>query len=753
MKSLLFHIYQVRSEQQRLRVLSVFVACRELSDSEFDAELAEQASSMNSPVDAIHIVGYEEEIARIRGWLRRPDDVSADRLRSLLGTRERPLRFISFDTKAGRHVVSGLHGHHLADEALISSECNRSLVEAFVRSGAEQQAPVGTHFVKTSRSHSDRFLRVSNLLESAANVQLVAYWLMPHLWKSDVQHVAVDTSSLYAVALAAINEVLRLGGIATPPRLWSYQSHDHVDAVQRHEAESAVFLISASTSGGLANKLLRQGASDERVVTLFSLAADAPPGRVLCDLRDNGDDSLKLIQNSAETQCPDCARNFHAIRISGDQFSIAPPEVALVDVHAKDLPASYKPQLSALAGLRVFHAFRRVDSGAVRTLGMDVLPILYAEVSDKNRALLSEKRHEWLSMTRRASAVTLRTVVTCSYPGSVELAAAVATAAGALLQPEARPTVADVAQLSSLNPSPGAAAIVVSACIDHSKELLAVSRALRDAQPDGTITYLAIANLMSGASDAESLKTNITFGRHGPRTFDLHCLLSFYSNCIEDMPSWSQELAELQRTLDWADKAEIDVPPEITTRIELLQRAPAAGLVEDLFWPDPNGMALRLRSDFTLIADALREPEASQADLFAIVVFVLSNLRRATDLKRRLAHNAYQRAVLSPQNFARYSDGVLQACFLRAARPQELAYGACEPAISQQMLDILVDMLPNASMPERADALTEFLVALLTRRMTLHATHLASFTSALATIETPISSPTAFLAQYLRERV
>ncbi len=132
-----------------------------------------------------------------------------------------------------------------------------------------------------------------------------------------------------------------------------------------------------------------------------------------------------------------------------------------------------------------------------------------------------------------------------------------------------------------------------------------------------------------------------------------------------------------------------------------------------------NGKPLELRSDFALLSGALQTPKASQADLFATICTLLTALRGHKDGSKRLANNAYERSVLAPSNFSRFNDGVLQASILRACASKDLAYGACDELTSQQMLGVLMDALPNVSRPEKSEALVEFLLALLTHRMTL----------------------------------
>jgi hypothetical protein len=751
MKSLLSHAYVAESDGNRQQVLSIFVACHNLTAPEFDEALVE-ALIVVQAIDIVHIVGYPEDVDRVRGWLREADSVPLQRLENVIGQNNEALRFISFDTTHGEYVATTLGVQEIVGAAFITVDRQQTLLAAFRNGGGEQRAPVGTHYAKTSESHADRFLRVSNVLEEGANVRLVAFWLIRDLWKVELKYIVVDTSGIYSLASTAMHEASVRGGLLGQPLLWSHRSHEGVSEIARHHAAEALFLISASTSGGLARRLLAQGANPDRLVTLFSLAGEpGGAGRMLCDLRGPEGGGISPIRNHAQRDCPMCAKHYHLIRIQGDQFAIAPPNVSVIEIKASDLPTEYKPLLATLLGLRSFFVYRRREGSRLCTLGMDVEPILSGELTEKNRAILVQKRDEWISLVRRSSTVSLRHVVAGAYKRSGEIAEAIANDVRTILRDAERPTVMTPEQLRSAVPGPGTSTIVVSACIDDAKELLSVSRTLRDVQENGSTTYLAVATLIAVKAETDRLRSNLTFGQHGSGTFSLHSLIRLPLECYEEEPSWAAELRELQRLQTWADRVDRDVPPEMERRIQRLQEAPASGLVDDLFWPAAEGNVLALRSDFTLVSDARRTPEATQADLFAVMSLVLSQLRHSSDPSRRLSHNAYERAVLSPDNFDRFNDGVLQACLLRAAHPKELAYGACDTEVSEQMLTILLHALPGLGVPERSEALMEFMIALLTRRMTLCAEHVLDFCERVATAGAADAN-IVLIAAYLAQR-
>jgi hypothetical protein len=752
MKSLLFHSYEVNNAAgQRRQVLSIFIVCHNLRVNEFDAAVAAALDKEPAP-DAINITGYQEDVDKVRAWLTQEDNVTASRLQTVIGVDDSALCLISFETATGNHVARRLDLSEVAAPDILSTDRQLSLFAAFRAAGGEQTAPLGTHFAKTSDSHSERFLRVSNVLEEGANVRLIAFWLMPHLWKVALGSVMVDTSGIYSIALTAIHEASIRGGLEGSPLVWSHRSHEGVADIAPHQGSAALSLVSASTSGRLVQRLAGQGVIPDRIVTLFSLAEPGEAGgHVLCDLRSLDGEGIERIKNHKASECPLCEKHFHLIRIQGDQFSVSPPNVTLLEIKADDLSNQIKTEAGAIFGLGAFVAYRRGTDGRIASLGVRVDPILNRELSEKNRAVLTAKRERWAELVRRSSSVSTWHVVAGSYPGSKAIAEGVAEAIRSCIRDNDRPVVVSPEQLRNSSPLANTSTIVVAACIDQAKELLSVSRTLRDIQEDGSTSYLAVADMMGSKSERDRLRSNLTFGQHGPGTFSLHTLFCLPLDCHEEQPSWEVEVQELMRVIDWADDHEFDLPDEVERRIQHLQKAPSEGVVEDLFWPAADGCALALRSDFTLVRDARREPSATQADLFAVMCLVLTALRHNTDINRRLAHNAYERVVLSPHNFDRFNDGILQASLLRSARPQELAYGACDLSVSEQMLDVLMHALPDGDVPEKSEALMEFLIALLTRRMSLHHTHLVDFCQRVTQLVSK-SDVRWFVASYLIDR-
>lgn len=153
------------------------------------------------------------------------------------------------------------------------------------------------------------------------------------------------------------------------------------------------------------------------------------------------------------------------------------------------------------------------------------------------------------------------------------------------------------------------------------------------------------------------------------------------------------------------------------------------GLSKGFFWKAPKGHALQVRPDFTLIDVFSGAREISQADVYFAIAAVLHSLRNGI-ASRRLTYRSHERSVISPENFGRFNDAVIQSAILRAARDRELGYKNCGAELSNDMAEIIIAQA-LVSRGCYGDGLPEFLLALATGRMILHDNHLKNVCSAV----------------------
>jgi hypothetical protein len=82
----------------------------------------------------------------------------------------------------------------------------------------------------------------------------------------------------------------------------------------------------------------------------------------------------------------------------------------------------------------------------------------------------------------------------------------------------------------------------------------------------------------------------------------------------------------------------------------------------------------------------------------------------------------FQHALICPETFTRFNDGVIQAAFLRAAYPAELNYSVCQE-MSHDMERLLLKWLHYSDQPAGAAA-GEFLLAIAIGKLRLRREHL-----------------------------
>ncbi len=331
-------------------------------------------------------------------------------------------------------------------------------------------------------------------------------------------------------------------------------------------------------------------------------------------------------------------------------------------------------------------------------------------------------------MSRKPGAIQLRRglpfhtnrIIYTSYPTSKDLAELAKTDFES--NGTNKISTFNLRQLQEEKPTESAASLVISACIADPSELFAINRELREKQPKGNTTYLSPIIRYSNKKERDRLISNLTFGELGSSTFSLFRAKEIKLPRCEKNHSWRSELGVLRRMHAWLERSGKEMPSQIDARILKLENSPAIGLSEDLFWESPNGKPLKIRPDFTFLDTNGGDRQISQADIFVVISAVLNELREGLPKKRKLVYRPFERSVISPDNFQRFNDGVIQASILRAARNYELCFANCPIDLSKSLFDLLENKLSKSNWVE-AEAITEFMLAILLRRLTLYPQH------------------------------
>jgi len=740
-----------REDGSIVKFLSIFLFRPNVSENDIDNEILE-ALSKESLIDAVHFVGYKENISQIPSWFTSESALEARIKKFVVNPLEDIVAMITFDEQTGHHIALKLDQTSHQSTHFISVEKRFVLQEIFEKNNGLMEPSKGFHYEKPSGKHVEKFIRVSNLLEKGDATSLIAFWLLPHAWNKNITEIVVDTTGILPIAITLTYEISSRNGFRNGlmPLIWSHQSYGGLENLNIAQPQSTLILISASSSGGLREKLLAKGAISDHIVTLFYVGPIVGEDTILlCDLTKNEKTNpygIPILHNHDKPNCPLCSTRSLPVNLVGDQFSFEPPSITEIDVLFSDLPESDRQEIDLLASTGFFKVHKSMGYRNFE-IYLDVSAMFPADlesVHEHSRDHLNSLRKLWDRNVNRGLVANLKKIISASYEFSDNLAE---SALGSLKHhiPNAPVEIINVRDLASAKKIQDAASLVVVACLDDSHELMGINRDLRSIHPNGNACYVSPVIRSSSKIDKERLRSNLTFGQNKANTFSLFKVLEIdLPECSVDN-SWSTERVALNDLVDWAVRNGKEIPSCIEDRVSYLERITSSGMSDNLFWESPTGEPLAVRSDFTLISTYGGKRKVSQADVFVAISSVLHHLRKGSNGKR-LVYKPYERSVISPSIFQRFNDGTIQAAILRASRNQELCYSNCDDRISEAMKqNLLLQVMKHKS--GDGEALLEFLLALLTKRLSLKKDHQLEVCTAI--LESELSQHFKLFAEYI----
>lgn len=592
-------------------------------------------------------------------------------------------------------------------ENLATSMLHGGMLALFKRHKGLITSTNGYHFIKPSGHHCDKFIRASNLLVSSIDVSFLSISVLPYL-RSDLKRIYVDTSSIAFLASIAIRIFKDFDYGA--PSIESFESYAVLDQPYDFvEDRSSLLLISATTSGSLANKLLsRTSFSKDQVITLFHI--NLPKEQL--GLFDVSSAIIGGIVSRKAPECDFCTRGTKLIRIAGDQFLPENPKHELLVIRKSDLDKNRQAFFSQFAATGVLGWNSAVSA---HEESKEHFFISVGKALSINANPFSEKLKKEI---RRVVSRDLAVCIVFEDEGSraleVKLREYLVEKAGEIkwLTP---------ANLDENEINNAASVMVLAGAITSGRSLLAVSRKLRGIDLSATITYFIGISKLPNQKSYEQLKKDLGQGGHQLVVLS-DCYVPRIKEHTKTAWNWEREALQPFGEDDPLGESNQTLPDALRERLQLL--TDQSNDPGSLFLPDPDGQPLKLRRNFAFWSDLdisqERLDQSSQADVYWTVQCVLHDLRNASE-NDGLA-TTYHTTLISPVNFDRFNDGVIQACLLRAALPIEMDYRV-DAVFSRQMTDVILSLIGNWQNAQ-GEASMEFLMALWTKRLRVNDDHL-----------------------------
>lgn len=603
----------------------------------------------------------------------------------------------------------------------------------FVERGGLVESKYSHHFVFPSGKHSERFLRTGNVLLYSSEVYFIAFQLLKYYDTERHFFIQCDTSSINSVAFALLDLKRRTGVSFNLPPINSFKSYSIFEDEEIRYAGATLYLISASTSGGIIQRIKERIPSvmEDSIVLLYYLGDPESyvlhALQIICNLDSKAYSSgigLKTFETYKAHECRHCrVENSLAINVIGDVFLLESPKVQkilLKVTHApswlNDFAHEFIPKNSTEAHVLKCHYRDSEDPDERFDIFFDMNEVLsdpvgYRKFSDSLKNQIN-------------SQVPLNTkyIITLDDSASQNMANQIAGVVSSIQKiPPIVLTANEIPR--TLKSTDEGAVIIVSSCLVSGISLSMISKMLREYPELARIYFTGLVRTRNDEK-FRITKSNLTKGLQDANDFVV--LRQINIPDTSRFTEWSKEENFLQGLINFIQANDEKYAPDVLEfyrsrlnvfiGVDNLNRGISHGLFYRNVW---DLTQLKLNKNFAFLEFEAYE-RVSHSDVYFIISSVLHNLRTRGVKSDNLHQSEYLRNILDPENFSRFNDGIIQSAILRAATPLELAYNL-DVNVSNDVADFLEHIF-DSSDTNSNEAAIEFFYALIVKKMQLRPT-------------------------------
>lgn len=579
------------------------------------------------------------------------------------------------------------------EDALLEDIVRRAVSEILDQTNTILNAPHGYAFRKPSSREEDIFVRAGNLLRDPASLPVFSYLLLRRL-PLGCCLVYLDSFTIlsFALGLQSLVDYFRRGDPNIPAlAIENFHSHQVAREFRIPNDVNYLVLISASTSGGLANRLVSEKQADPtRIIHLLGVGPAESEFRHSCVFfREREPTDRESTRTSGRDS---------VIEIATEEFLVAqgsptPVRITLEHVNRKGADELHKS---------VYGEALRFQGS---TLGGSYSPFsMSSDLAD----LHSSSFLDWISETLvHELPASLRAIVHAGDSGSEQFASWVRNALPGDVVLVAHSDINGQLE-ASLS---GGSAIVVAYQDPGLERLRAINIALRSIDPVHRHYVVGYAYPESKRG-YDRAKQDLRMGPEG-RKYGWSDYLA--------LPVGAAVLHESLQPLTASFNDEVLEPWRAVlgdSLFDALSKRNAQPSIprDGLFLPRSDGSPLKLRHGSIFFSTTAPET-ISQIAVHAMVSAAVQAAREDRSALPRFDDNPFVRSVLDPSMFARFSDGILQASLLRSTQRSELDYSASKE-LSRQFATACESVLANHG-NDVGDAALEFVHAVATRKVSM----------------------------------
>ena len=619
---------------------------------------------------------------------------------------------------------------------------NKGLASIFIKNGGLIETNgMAHHYVFPSGKHSSKFLRTANVLVKKSEIDFIGINTL-HLFKGqEFKNIYCDTLSINVIGYSIVNYLKRFKNY-TDINVESFKSYDGLYNSQSVFYDNSIFIISASTSGGLIEyiKSNHTEINSKEICVLFYLPIEKKSEviheRTVCNLEfkpkfDYGINLYKIYKPKNEI-CVYCDNNSAPIKILGDSFSIDEPiintkniKVNYITQTLKDFVELFKYQTEIGTSLKVSYS-----ENSISRKKYDVY-IDYENIITNIQKFKNHKK-KLDSYIQQYIPASVKYIVHLNDTGSKKLSEYISGKIKEYIKTE-DVSIINQSELKnhSIEEDIIGSILIVGSCISNGKNLLYLSRYFRNYEHLRLIYFVGINRISDNLKNKE-LKTNIKYGLYGPENSTYVEIENINCDNSNQKTSWEIELNFLKNIRENEDEP-IEFIEKRIEIINLFNSKEKRGGSDEIFFCNFNNERLEIRKNSAFFNNNDYYKNISQSDVLFTISCVLNNMRN--NKIDGLFQTNFVRNLIDPFIFNRFNDGIIQASILRSAKKDELNY-SLSFTHSNNMLLLLKTFIENKEIFQ-GEAIIEFLYSIAIGKLRLHKDHYLILLNELEGINDP----------------
>lgn len=593
----------------------------------------------------------------------------------------------------------------------------------FQQNGGIVESTPDHHFVFPSKKHCSKFLRTGNVLLNQSEVFFIAAQLLKFF--NDLRSVYCDTSSINSLPYAVTELKRRFGINFKSPSIFSFKSYEYFEESDEKFPHDSLILISSSTSGNIIDRLIgERRAEKKQIIVLYFLGNEKKyidkKENIICNLTQEekyfpkGEKIFDTYENSSD--CKLCKNNSRPIDIRGDVFLTIQPKVYkhLLTIKSDCIPITVNSFVNNLRVkdkedviIKTFHKDNDANSNYEIYFDFNNL-IEKISKYDSFKSALNK-------LINKHVPANIKYIIHLPDDGSYKLANYIVDQIHNSIKPHVLKLENDFVE--KIDETIDGSVLIVASCITTGKKLLQISRLMRKFEQLDLIYFVGLFRPVN-ESFAEDLTKDLRQGKNKSDERPFIAVETIYTSITQKNTSWSQEISFIEKLLSEHDD-DSDLYKFFDERINILRNNKSnRGLANNLFLKKIDCTDLYLRKSFAFWKFNYHEQEVNQSEVYFTISSIINNLENKQIINHpSLKQTNYVRNLLSPRNFHRFNDGIIQACLLRASKTDYLSYDLDDEA-NLQMKEFLLSIIDNYDSHD-GEAILEFLLSIGLKKMKL----------------------------------